>query len=194
MRGWLATIGLIVGTIFLSACATVPEEIAKPPKDNPTVKQVRADPNRYVGQDVRWGGNIVEVHNDEEETYIEIIARDLHRDGRPGSSDLSPGRFIAIFDQFLDPEIYYEGRAITVVGTLEGERIGKIGERDYKYPVVRVTHHLLWRAMERDYYSPRYRSYYDDPFYPWGPYYYPSPFYYPYPHSSIPRKPHILRD
>lgn len=193
MRRLLTTGSLIAAAILLAACATVPKEIAQPPPGNPGMAQVRANPQQYVGQQVRWGGNIVEVHNDADESYAEIIARDLYRDGRPQDNDMSPGRFIAVFDGFIDPEIYYNGRPITVVGTLEAARTGKIGQRDYKYPVVRVQHQLLWRVTQpSDYYAPRYRDYYYDPFYPWGPYYYPYPGYYPY-YDSVPRKPHILR-
>jgi outer membrane lipoprotein len=193
MRRSLAAGSLIAVAILLSACATVPEEIAQPPPGNPGVAAVRADAQRYVGQEVRWGGNVVEAHNDANESYAEIIARDLHRDGRPEGSDMSPGRFIAVFDGFIDPQVYFPGRAITVVGTLEAERTGKIGEREYRYPVVRVHHHLLWRTDEPRDYPPGYRTYYYDPFYPWGPYYYPYPYPRYYPHDPVPRKPHILR-
>jgi outer membrane lipoprotein len=189
----LTAVTLIITALFLAACATVPREIATPPPGNPTVRQVRAGIQPYIGQEVRWGGNIVEVTNGANESSAEVIARDLRRDGRPEASDMSPGRFIAVFDNFIDPEVYYEGRAITVVGTIEGERKGKIGEREYTYPVVKVIHQMLWRTVyPYDYYSPRYRDYYYDPFF-WGPYY-PYPYYYPYSYSPVPRKPHILRE
>jgi outer membrane lipoprotein len=183
---------LLIAAIALSACATVPKEIAKPPPGNPGVAQVRADIQHYVGQDVRWGGNIVSVTNDANESSAEIIARDLTRSGRPEISDMSPGRFIAVFEGFIDPEIYYEGRAITVVGTIEGERTGKIGEREYKYPVVKVKHQLLWQMYR--YYPPYYyRSYYYDYYYDPFFYPYPYPYYYPY-YVPAPRKPNILRN
>ena len=70
---------------------------------------------------------------------------------------------------------------VAINGSIEGERKGKIGEREYTYPVVRVKYQMLWRTVyPYEYYPPRY---YYDPFF-WGPYYYPIPYpyFYPYPY------------
>lgn len=172
----------LVGIALLAGCATtVPEHIARAPAADPSLAEVRADPAAYQGRDVRWGGTIVEVENAADESRLEIIARPLRRGGRPEEADASPGRFIALLDDFIDPAIFAEGRDVTVFGTVAGEREGRIGERAYRYPVIEVRDHVLWQPIRsRDYPPVVYRGYYfHDPwYYPWGSYYRPPRGYY----------------
>lgn len=173
MKNGLTTAGLILlGASILTACSIVPRELRQAPRDNPVLTEVRADADRFAGREVRWGGTIVGVDNDQLETRIEIVARDLLRSGRPADTDQSVGRFIAVFDGFRDPAIYAEGRDITIGGAVIGIEPGRIGDHDYTWPVIRVHHHLLWppRADPRRDYPARY--YYHDP---WPYYYYPWP-------------------
>lgn len=186
---WVMVAALAAG------CATrLPKQITETPPGDPSVAEVRADIDRFTGAPVRWGGTIVDVDNsDPMVATLEIVARELRRNGQPASVDASPGRFLAVFDGFLDPAIFYEGRDITVYGAVEGERAGRIGGRDYDYPVVRVEAHELWRIMDPRDYPPAYRGYYYDAFYPWGPYMYPYPRY-RFPVERPPMHPSILRE
>lgn len=186
---FLAALGML-----LSGCATqVSERIARAPAIDISVADARADIDAHVGETVRWGGTIIAADNEAEESRLEIVARPLRRDGRPQDVDSSPGRFIALFDGFLDPAIFMEGRDVTVFGTLEGERMGHIGEREYRYPVVRVLEYQLWRSVDVRDYPPGYRSYYYyDPWY-WGPYYHPFPRYRELPPARTPERRGVLR-
>ncbi len=159
----------LIVALTLGACSIVPKELRQAPTGNPVLTEVRADPEVFIGREVRWGGTILEVDNDAIETRIEIVARELLRSGRPVSEERSTGRFIAVFDGFVDPAIHAEGRDITVAGVIAGIEPGKIGDHDYTWPVIRVHHHFLWppRVDPRDY-PPRYYYHYD----PWFPYYY----------------------
>jgi outer membrane lipoprotein len=161
---------LLLAVALVGACSTVPREMRQAPKDNPVLAEVRADADRYIGRQVRWGGTIITVDNDPVETHVEIVARDLLRSGRPLDTDHSTGRFIAEFPGFLDPAVYAAGRDITITGTVTGIEPGKIGEHDYTWPVIRVHHHYLWplRIDFRRDYPARYYYYYD----PWYPYFY----------------------
>lgn len=164
---------LLLGVAVLAACSTVPKEIRIEPPGNPLLVEVRADVERYIGTETRWGGTIIAVENEAVETRIEIVARDLYRNGRPLAGDRSLGRFLALMPGFVDPAVYAEGRDITITGVIIGSEPGMIGEHEYSWPLVRVHHHLLWPSradMRRDY-PPRYFYHYD----PWYPYY-----YYPY--------------
>ena len=153
-----------------AGCASnIPKAISEPPPDNPALRDARQQPAKYVGAAVRWGGTIASVTNRPDGTRIEIVGRELGRGGRPQESNRSDGRFLAQFEQFLDPVIYAEGRAITVAGTLQDPVAGTIGEFQYLFPVIDVTSHVLWEPLpERQYYP-------YDPFWydPWYPYYYP---------------------
>ncbi|MGD8614043.1 MAG: Slp family lipoprotein [Gammaproteobacteria bacterium] len=169
-------------SLLLSACASsVPLEIREAPADNPTFEQVSKAPQDYRDREVRWGGGILETENRQESTRVTVLARPLGSDGRPEDTDDSPGRFIAIMPEFLDPMVYSEDRRLTVTGRLLGTETDKVGEFSYTYPVVEVRHHYLWpRETTRAYPPPYYRYpwwYYDpwyyDPWYrPWYPYWY----------------------
>jgi outer membrane lipoprotein len=157
--------------LLLHGCASsVPSVIRTPPADNPSVTQVRNDIDTFLDTQVRWGGTIADVQNLKSETLVEIVARELKSNGRPKSSDQSEGRFQARIDGFLDPEIYENGRALTVVGIIEGDHLGEIGEHPYRYPLVNVSTYYLWNPL------PASRPYYYDPWFydPWWPY----PYYY----------------
>lgn len=137
--------------------------------------EVRSAPQRFDGAEVRWGGVIAKINNQAAQTEIEVVSRALKDNGQPKPESDSDGRFIARFQGFVDPLVFSPGRQLTVAGTLRGEIMGKIGEFEYRYPVVNVTIFQLWPEPEplryRDYpYSP----WYDDPWWP-----YPYPHYYP---------------
>ncbi len=183
----------LVATLLATGCAsTMPKNITQAPAEDLSVAAVRADITEHLGRTVRWGGTIIDINHDEETSQLEIIARDLRRDGRPSDADSSPGRFIVEADGFLDPAIFTLGREITVFGTVTGAAQGQLGSRSYSYPVVQLQEYQLWRRLDARDYPPGYRVYYYDPFYPWGGYY--SPYQRPWPpHQPLPSRPNILR-
>ena len=167
--------------VLLSACSShIPPEIKQPLEGSPGVAQVRYQTDSYLSQKVRWGGAILHTENKQNASELTIIAFPLSENGEPLNSDQSPGRFIAIIDEFVEPQVYSPERKITVTGqVLRAENL-KVGEFLYEYPVIQVDHYYLWPPEPE-------QSYRDYPPYPWmyGPYY---PMYYPmyypyyYPH------------
>lgn len=161
---------ITLAVVLLWGCATrIPSEIdAEIAKPQPSVAAVRANPEQYHGQTVRWGGTIVDQENRAEVTLLEVVGRELESGARPRGGDTSHGRFLAVVEGFLDPAIYEQGRLLTVVGELDGIEVRKIGDYDYAYPRVLVTGHRLWEPRPdrtADFYDPRFR---------------PSPWYHPY--------------
>lgn len=161
---------------FISGCASnLPVEITTPITDNPLISEVLPATETYEGKLVRWGGSIVSLENKKDETWIEVVSRELNRNGRPKKSvNRTEGRFLAKVYQFLDPEIYKKGRLITLYGTLAGSQDGMIGDQPYKFPVVHSKTTHLWAEYPD---PPRYPRYY--PHYGW-PYY--DPYWDPYGH------------
>ena len=88
----------------------------------------------------------------------------------------SGGRFLILTEKYLDPYFFQRGRSITVAGEIVGEEFNKLGEMDYRYPLLLGKQIYLWR----EYYYPGpyyYRPYYYDPW--WGyPIYWRYDFYY----------------
>lgn len=164
--------------LVLGACASKPPEaISRVPNDNPSLRQVRQDIDAYIGRDLRWGGVISSVENRADGTWIEIVRYDLRDNGRPREGGSSDGRFIASFDVFVDPVVYENGRALTVVGTIEGKTSRKIGDYDYQFAIVEVDGSYLWKkmpAVQPAPYIPPYYWYHD-------PWYYRYHYRYPYP-------------
>ena len=174
---WQKPLIAAILAITLTACATAPEMIRTPIK-GPSVAAAVDNPDRFNGERIRWGGTILNVENRQSETWVQIIAKRLQRNGRPITASESTGRFVAKMGGFLEPEIYKRAREITVVGTLTKSVTQNIGKFPYQFPVVQVDALHIWEEI------PEYEPYYYHPYY-WDPFYYPwwphAPFYrYPY--------------
>lgn len=165
----------LIAVILMPACSShVPPEISLAPENAPDVAQVQADADSYLTQQVRWGGTILKTENKDKASWLTIIAFPLREDGEPRASDHSPGRFIAIIDEFLEPLVYSPDRQITVTGKLIRTEKHKVGEFLYQYPVVQVEHYYLWPLppvpTASDY--PPY-GWYDPWYHPYDPWFHP---------------------
>lgn len=170
--------------LALAGCATstLPPELHDAPTPDVSVAQVQADPVKYAGQAVRWGGVILEVRNLPAVTEIEVLARSLSDGGAPSADGAGQGRFIARIPGFLEPAEYPKDRRITVAGSVVGAETRKVGDYPYLYPVVTVRSHRLWADPVPEPYWHGYPYY--DPWYhpwgwgyPWGPWYPRWPYY-----------------
>ncbi len=167
--------------VLLSGCASIPQPIRG---NVATLSPQQALHEDVTGNRVRWGGEVVKVTVNKDDTCFELLAKPLDRSARPLRSDNSDGRFIACAPQFFDPAVYAKGREVTVVGTVIEPVSGKIGEYDYRYPRVTIERIFLW--PERPDFSTMPPLYPYRPFYPYGFYdpfwppmgyqYFPSPF------------------
>jgi outer membrane lipoprotein len=170
-------IGVSFLTLLLAGTGCTRYVISSPLREqaagSPAFTTVLINPQRYVGYTVIWGGVIIETLNEPNHTTITILQTPLGTDQIPQDPEHSQGRFIARVDGFVDREIYYKGRKVTVAGQISGQETLPIGETQYTYPVVRVQELYLWRSYV-PYYSPHYRPYY------WGWGWYPA---WPYPGS-----------
>ena len=174
-------LSLFDAILLLSACASKPPaSIARVPPNDPGLTWVRADIDRNIGTEVRWGGVIGKVENKSDATWIEVVRYPLRDNGRPNLAGLSDGRFIASFAGFRDPVVYETGRPLTVLGVVDGKVERAIGEFEYAFPIVRVEGAHLWQA-DATYRAPVY-----DPFPPpW--WYYDFHFRYGYRYHRHPR-------
>ncbi len=157
--------------LLLGGCAgTLPRAISQPPATPVSVQEVQKGVESHLSQEVRWGGDIIEVQNYSDHTDVLVLARELSKGGEPKRDGGVDGRFIARFGSFIDPAQLPEGERLTVSGPVIGMERRKVGEYPYRYPVVQVTAWHLWPEPEP-------RTYYHDP---WWPYYPGYPWRYPY--------------
>jgi outer membrane lipoprotein len=174
-------IGWFLVLMVLSACSThIPPEIKQPLESAPGIGEVRDKADVFVSQKVRWGGVILQTDNRQDSSRVTIVAFPLNGDGEPQVTDQSIGRFIARFDEFVEPLVFSAEREITVIGTVLKTETLDVGEYAYEYPVVQVEHHYIWPVKEYPVYIDYPPYWWYDPWYWHYPYYYP---YYPhYPH------------
>jgi outer membrane lipoprotein len=165
---------------LLAGCATVPEPLEGDYSESFYPEQATSG---SVGARVRWGGRVVETRPGEKRTCIELLARELDSSARPRETDRGQGRFLACRGEFIDPEIFTNGREVTVVGRLRGFRDGSVGEFQYEYPVVDADSVYLWPERVDPYIYDRGWYYHG---WGWGyPSYWPNYYRAPYFHSRV---------
>jgi outer membrane lipoprotein len=130
---------------LLSGCAHVISRGALKQVDAKiTFAALLKDPNAYAGKVVLLGGVIVETVNKQEGTLLEVYETALDQEGKPVNTDVSEGRFLALYPGFLDSVIYRSGRRVTLTGIVVGARAQQLGEIQYRYPYLLVKElHLL---------------------------------------------------
>ncbi|MCA1767431.1 MAG: Slp family lipoprotein, partial [Idiomarina sp.] len=115
----MKTIYAAVMALVLVGCSSVPDEIASENEDALVgYKVAKHQGEKVVGDPARWGGVIADVRNAEDHTVLEIVSFPLQRWGRPEVSDNSQGRFLAVVNDFVDPDVYKSGRSISFVGSI----------------------------------------------------------------------------
>ncbi len=101
-----------------------------------------------------WGGEILSVENLHQTTELTIISYPLDRSEKPKYNKPSTGRFVAVYPGFLEPTDYHQGQSITIVGTLQELRNGKVAEADYLFPVLSTDQIKLHGKASRGYRLP----------------------------------------
>ncbi len=155
---------LVLATVlFLSGCGSVISPAIQE-QVNPYLSfgQVLKDPSSYAGQTVIWSGTIIKTTVGARGTVLEILQHEADSRGMPIHLDRSEGRFLAFDNRFLDPEIYSQGRKVTVAGIIRGSRTRPLGKTEYRYPYLEIKELHLWPREERS--ACRYNPPYDD----WG--------------------------
>jgi outer membrane lipoprotein len=155
--------------ISVSCAPVISKELRREVSRDITFKQVIKDPEAYIGKTVLISGIIIDSENTKEGTLIEILQKPADMEGRPKDVDDSDGRFLALYDGYLDTAIYTQGREVVVAGEIKGKRVLPLGEIDYIYPLISIKESHLFKVQEKE-------RYYICP-YPYGwwdyPYLYP---------------------
>lgn len=185
----LSFILVIALMLLLAGCAhVISKEVLQDVDTSVSFVQLSKDPEAYTGKTVLLGGVIVKTVNKQEGTLLEVYQTRLDREGRPTDIDRSEGRFLGLYQDFLDSEIYKQGRQVTIAGTVQGERTQPLGEIEYRYPYLLITELHLWeeeKPVQHEPYPYPLGLWYD-PWYPrgywgfwgWSPLRYPR--HYPY--------------
>lgn len=153
--------------LFGTGCASV---ISKELRDQAvmglTFGEVLKNPEGHRGRVMIWGGMIIGAENKKEGTLIEILQKPLDSMGQPFYTDRSDGRFLALYEGFLDVAVFSKGREVTVAGEIRGQRILPLGDIQYAYPLIMAREIHLWPERRREEYYPP-PSWYYPPYDPW---------------------------
>lgn len=167
---------MVILAVTAASCSVIPRSIRREALTNVSFHQLVQDTDQYTGKTVILGGYIIDVQNTADRTNILVLQTPLGYQDEPKARDLSQGRFLVVYDGFLDPAVYEKNRKITVAGTVAGNQTRKVGQYTYRLLIIRAVDLYLWapESTERYYY----------PYYPWpgpAPFWdYPYPYYYPY--------------
>jgi outer membrane lipoprotein len=179
-RTWAWLAASLAGLLLAGCAANPPRGLESLPPGAPTVAEVRGEPARHLGRQVRWGGEILGVDNLAGVTEVEIFSRPLFDNAEPRPEGGDGVRFIARVPGFLDPAQYRVDKRMTVVGRVVEPVSRPVGEYPYRYPVVDVQAHHLWPVYQPPPEPAWLRDPYYDPWWPWGPWgpYRPWPYWY----------------
>jgi outer membrane lipoprotein len=147
------------------SCSKISQDARKEAISKVPFGTLLQNPEGFAGSVVILGGYVLETRNLESETQIKVLQAPVGLMDEPLSEERSEGRFIIFSNTFLDPEIYSQGRKLTVAGTIRGRTTEKIGGHDYSYLKLEADEIYLWSKNR----------------YPYPAYSYPPPGWYPYP-------------
>ena len=131
----------LLATLLLAGCVTVPAPLQG--EYSPAYPSESAE-RGVPGERVRWGGQVVGIHNGKSDSCFEVVGKVMGSDGRPQVHDRSEGRFIACRAGFYDPAVFKPGRELTIVGTVNRYETHRIDDFDYRYPIVMADVVYLW--------------------------------------------------
>jgi outer membrane lipoprotein len=139
--------GLMVAALALGVggCATVPAPLQG---QFATMSPASAVEHDATGQAVRWGGTIAVVETQSGQTCFQLVGRALSDTARPVATDRAAGRFLACRQGFYEPQVFRQGRSLTVTGHVVGYETRKVGEYDYREPKVAADVVYLWPPRE----------------------------------------------
>lgn len=152
MHRIISRIALLGVAGAIAGCATAPAFTTLPSDPAPSAYAVADAPERWIDRDVVWGGMIVEVRNFERHSEVEMLAYPLDDKQRPMLELADQGRFIALIPGYVEARDLPQGRFVSVIGRITGDRRGSLRNEAYVWPEVDVDNLHLW---PRDFREPR---------------------------------------
>lgn len=132
----------------LAACVRMPTALTG---EYSAIIPTQAAERDAKGEVVRWGGTLAQVESLPDRTCFQIVGRELNSRGKPRYEDQTSGRFLACRKGFYDPQVFAEGRLVTVVGRIDGAENRSIGEYQYLHPRVAADVVYLWPEEDDGY-------------------------------------------
>ena len=137
---------------LLAGCATTGGDTCRRPVGDRSLTPERAalDDGR-IGTAITWGGTLVSTRNLADATDMEVLAYPLDDCGRPLLGEPARGRFIIRRPGYLETAGLAPGRRITASGRIIDMADGRIGEAEYRFPVLEDAAPRVWPERAASY-------------------------------------------
>lgn len=145
----ISPLTLLIGTLLLSGCVSIPQTIQgnKGQLVSATYPDISQNIARYKGQQVRVGGKVLNVVNSKQGTLFEMAVLPLDSGARPEPQAAFQGRVLVKSAKFIDP-LTLKDRLVTVLGRVDGETLGKVGEADYAFLTLNLQGYQVWHIQD----------------------------------------------
>lgn len=151
----IAVIASISIGIAAAGCASTAERCRAPVGDRALTPLVAAASEARIGEPVTWGGTLVSARNRVDATDLEVLAYPLGDCGRPLLDRPAQGRFLIRRPGYLETADLHPGRSITASGRIIASADGRIGDAEYRFPVLEDVAPTVWPERDRAYDSDR---------------------------------------
>jgi outer membrane lipoprotein len=139
---------LLAASLLVASCASTGERCRQPIGDRSLTPAIAATGAGHSGESITWGGTLVSAKNLADATDLEVLAYPLDDCGRPLLGEPTQGRFIIRRPGYLETADLAPGRRLTASGRIIASAEGRIGEAEYRFPVLEDAAPTLW--PERD--------------------------------------------
>jgi outer membrane lipoprotein len=102
----------------------------------------------HIGEAVQWGGVLIASRNLQDSTELEVMGYPLDSCGRPLTDSSPVGRFVMVRPGFLETTDFESGRRLSATGRIIGVRDGRLGEAEYRFPLLESYKIHLWPHTE----------------------------------------------
>lgn len=136
--------------LLVGGCAgTEPRDCRAPVGDRTLTPAVVAAGDDHQGKAITWGGTLVSARNLADATDLEVLSYPLDECGRPLLDAPAQGRFIVRRPGYLETADLAPGRRITASGRIIATLDGRIGDADYRFPVLEDAAPRVWPERMR---------------------------------------------
>ena len=150
----LVLIAAAAACTLLSACVSPPFVTEGVNKEVTPVDLLETADGEQSADKVLWGGVVISSANTDSTTEIEVLSYPLDYLQRPNPGLRSTGRFLMVLDGYIETADFANGHRVTALGSPGETRTGKIGESEYRYPVLKLAAPTdLHRWSDEEYYN-----------------------------------------
>jgi outer membrane lipoprotein len=138
---------LLLITLGCSRHQVIPTHLENHINRDVSYEQIKASPDKYRGQLIVWGGEVLKVTRDTDRIVVEILRLPLNNDLTPAESRTSSqGRFLGYVNkgEIIDQALLQEGTTLTVIGEVKGMQETTGNQAANEYPRLAIRDMTAW--------------------------------------------------